>query len=93
MEEEKAFVSKENLERFATRVGKAIKEAKDVHFIYRNDHSMSVWPINHNLGKVPSVTVIENYTNQQILAEVVVIDIDTIEIRFSKAVNGVAYLN
>lgn len=50
------------------------------------------WLIEHNLGKYPSVTVVDNDGNI-FFGNVQYIDLNTVKITFKKAVTGKAYLN
>ena len=52
----------------------------------------TTWDINHNLGKFPSVTVINN-NNIVINGEVTYIDNNNIQLNFSAGFSGKAYLN
>jgi len=52
----------------------------------------NVWEINHNLGKYPSVTVVDT-ANNVIYAEVSYTDINNVTITFSSSVTGRAHLN
>ena len=54
--------------------------------------SNNQWIINHNLGKYPSVTVISN-SGGEIFGELTFTDTNTIQLNFSEAVEGNAYLN
>ena len=54
--------------------------------------SNNQWIINHNLGKYPSVTVISN-SGEEIFGELTFTDTNTIQLNFSEAVEGNAYLN
>jgi len=64
----------------------------DKTFNHNQGTASSVWTINHNLGKNPSVTVIDN-GNSVVEGEILYIDINTISITFSSAFAGDAYLN
>ena len=57
-----------------------------------NNTSSSQWTITHNLGKYPSVTVI-NVSGEEIFGELIFTDTNTIQLNFSEAVEGNAYLN
>ena len=52
----------------------------------------TTWNINHNLGKFPSVTVINN-NNIVINGEVTYIDNNNVQLNFSAGFSGKAYLN
>lgn len=91
--EQEVYVSKDNLARFATNVKAAIQNTKDAHFTYHNDRMKTEWIIEHGLGKVPSVTVVEDDTYAVIEAEVQVENENKIKVLFNRAISGKAYLN
>ena len=61
-------------------------------FIFEQAVAATTWDINHNLGKFPSVTVINN-NNIVINGEVTYIDTNNIQLNFSAGFSGKAYLN
>lgn len=65
----------------------------DKSFAFMQENPEYEWEITHNLGKYPSVTVVEYYSNQEVVAEVEHISINKIKIRFSESLKGKAYLN
>lgn len=67
---------------------------KNLSDTYVHDQAVaaSVWTINHNLGKYPSITVVD--TGGTVVSGVVTyIDNNTIELTFNAAFKGTAYLN
>ena len=64
----------------------------DKHFTHNQTSAGSSWTIYHSLGKFPSVTVIDS-ANTVVVGEVEMVSINEIEIRFSAAFSGKAYLN
>ena len=52
----------------------------------------TIWNINHNLGKYPSVTVLDSALNQ-VEGDITYIDYDNIKIEFSATFSGTATLN
>jgi hypothetical protein len=52
----------------------------------------ATWSINHALGKFPSVTIV-NTSGDEVEGDVNHIDNNNVEINFSAAFGGVAYLN
>lgn len=64
----------------------------DKHHIHEQTLPSSLWVINHNMGKRPSVTVVDS-ANTVLLVPYRFIDNDTIEIGFNGAFSGKAYLN
>ena len=61
-------------------------------FIFTQGVPATVWNIQHNLGKFPSVSVINN-NNVVINGEVTYIDNNNVQINFSAGFTGKAYLN
>ena len=54
--------------------------------------AQSVWVINHNLNKFPSVTVVDT-AGSIILGEITYTDKNNLTLTFSAAFKGTAYLN
>lgn len=54
--------------------------------------SGTIWEIEHNLGKYPSVTVVDT-ANNVIYGEILYIDTNNVKVTFSADVTGRAYLN
>ena len=54
--------------------------------------SNTTWNITHNLGKYPSVTVISS-TGDEIFGELTFTNTNAIQLTFSEAIAGTAYLN
>ncbi len=61
-------------------------------FIFTQGAPATVWNIQHNLGKFPSVSVINN-NNVVINGEVTYIDNNNVQLNFSAGFTGKAYLN
>ena len=61
-------------------------------FVFTQNAPATTWNIQHNLGKFPSVSVI-NFNNVLINGEVIYIDNNNIQLNFSAAFAGKAYLN
>jgi|TARA_R110000744_G_scaffold226176_1_gene344556 hypothetical protein len=64
----------------------------DKHYAHNQTSSSTTWSITHNLGKFPSVTVVDS-ANSVVVGEVQMIDINQITVTFSAAFSGKAYLN
>jgi len=61
-------------------------------FIFNQNTVATVWNIQHNLGKFPSITVID--TGDTVVAgEYIYIDNNNVQLNFSAAFAGKAYLN
>ena len=61
-------------------------------FVFTQGVPATVWNIQHNLGKFPSVSVINN-NNVVINGEVTYIDNNNVQLNFSAGFTGKAYLN
>lgn len=65
---------------------------QDKNFVFTQDTPSAVWNINHNLGKFPSVSVV-NINNVLLYGQVTYIDSNNITIEFSAGFSGKAYMN
>ena len=61
-------------------------------FVFTQGAAATTWSIQHNLGKFPSVSVINN-NNVVINGEVIYIDNNNVQLNFSAGFSGKAYLN
>ena len=61
-------------------------------FVFTQGVAATTWNIQHNLGKFPSVSVINN-NNVVINGEVIYIDNNNVQLNFSAGFTGKAYLN
>jgi hypothetical protein len=61
-------------------------------FVFTQGAAATTWNIQHNLGKFPSVSVINN-NNVVINGEVTYIDNNNVQLNFSAGFSGKAYLN
>ncbi len=61
-------------------------------YIHTQDVPLAVWVINHNLGKFPSVTIVDSQ-NQVVVGDVTYNSSNTITLSFTSAFAGYAYLN
>ena len=64
----------------------------DKSFTFTQPMSATIWTINHNLGKNPSVSVVD-YSNNNIEGLVCYVDLNNLTITFNPGVSGYAYLN
>lgn len=71
--------------------GGAITSA-DKSFVFEQASASAVWSINHGQNKFCSVTIVDSAGNE-VVGEVCYIDKNNIEIHFSSAFSGKAYLN
>jgi len=61
-------------------------------FVFTQGVAATTWNIQHNLGKFPSVSVINN-NNVVINGEVIYLDNNNVQLNFSAGFSGKAYLN
>ena len=61
-------------------------------FIFTQNATATTWNIQHNLGKFPSITVIDS-GNTVVAGEYIYIDNNNVQLNFSAAFSGKAYLN
>ena len=66
--------------------------SKSETYKHRQTASSSVWTVVHNLGKFPSVTVVDSAGTEWI-GDVKYIDDNSLTISFAVAFSGIAYLN
>ena len=61
-------------------------------FTFCQDAPLSVWTITHNLGKFPSVTVVDS-GNSTVIGDVDYTNSNILTVTFASAFSGCAYLN
>jgi hypothetical protein len=66
--------------------------ANDSFYFHNQITPAGVWVITHNLNKFPSVTVVDSALSV-VIGEVRYIDENTVELTFSGAFSGRAYIN
>lgn len=66
--------------------------AGDMHFVYTQLSASPVWNVAHNLGKFPSVSVVDTGDNE-LLVDVDYVDNNNLTITLGAATSGKAYLN
>lgn len=65
---------------------------EDKHFVYAPELPSTVWTVNHQLNKYPSVTIVDS-TKQQVFGDVQYTDLNQLIITFNIPYMGVAYIN
>lgn len=70
------------------------KTSEDIKEFYRHDQlvASAEWTISHNMGKYPSVSVVDSGDNI-VMGDVRYIDENTVSVRFNGVFSGTAYLN
>ena len=64
----------------------------DKHFTYRQSTASDVWVITHNLGKYPSITVVDS-AGTVVVGEIILQTTEQAVIRFNSSFSGKAYCN
>jgi hypothetical protein len=59
---------------------------------HQQDVPSSIWYITHNLGKLPQITIYDA-SNKPVIADLVNVGTSTIEVHFSSATSGAAFLS
>lgn len=64
----------------------------DVHFVHNQITPSAAWTITHNLGKHPSVSIVDS-AGTMVVGDVTYHDLNSLTITFGSAFSGKAYLN
>ena len=64
----------------------------DKHYTHKQNSASDTWTIVHNLGKYPSVTVVDS-AGTAVIGEVTYDNTNQVTIKFTSAFSGKAYLN
>jgi hypothetical protein len=64
----------------------------DANFVFTQVSALATWNITHNLGKFPSVTIVDS-SNNQVFADVQHTDVNSLVIQFATPFAGKAILN
>lgn len=67
-------------------------EGTDANYVYPQIAPSMVWTITHNLGKYPSVMIVDS-GGTTVLGDIEYLSINQIRITFTTAFSGSAYLN
>jgi hypothetical protein len=67
-------------------------EIADRYYVHEQTNAEAIWEIEHELGKRPSVSVVDTGDNV-IVPDILYIDDDNLELHFAGATSGKAYLN
>lgn len=67
-------------------------KATDSHYTHNQETSADTWTVEHNLGKIPAVTVIDS-AGTEVVGDVIHNNINTTTIVFTAAFSGKAYFN
>lgn len=64
----------------------------DKNYVYTQAVADSVWEVQHNLNKYPSITIVDSADNV-VIGDVVYIDMNNVIITFAASFSGKAYFN
>lgn len=64
----------------------------DLHYTHTQSVASATWNVVHNLGKFPSVSVVDSAGNMWV-SDVYYINANSLTISFAAAFGGVAYIN
>ena len=67
-------------------------ESGDLTYVHNQMSAIDIWLINHNLGKYPSVTILDS-SGQTVIGNIEYLDFNNITLTFSAAFSGKAYFN
>lgn len=73
-------------------LGGATAPGADLHFTFAQATPLAMWTIAHNLGKFPSVSVVDS-AGTIVVGEVTYTDANNLQVAFNAAFSGTAYLN
>jgi hypothetical protein len=66
--------------------------AGDANYVHNQASASNTWTITHNLGKYPSVTIVDSGSNVQI-GEILYNSLNQVTVTFAASFSGFAYLN
>lgn len=72
--------------------GTANVKLPNTNYVHEQSTSSATWVINHNLGKYPSITIIDS-DGSEVFGEIEYVDTNNVTLTFSDAFTGKAYLN
>ena len=64
----------------------------DRSYVHEQAVASNTWTITHNLGKKPSVTIVDS-ADTEVIGQVTYVDLNTIIVSFTTKFSGTAYLN
>ena len=69
-----------------------LSDVVDKHYTHTQDVVSDIWTIQHNLNKMPSITVIDS-AGSEVFGEIDYVDENNVTLTFTGAFSGKAYLN
>lgn len=70
----------------------AMNMSPDLNYFHEQNIPAQVWTIEHNLGKYPSVNVLDS-SGSEIIGDIQYLNSNTVQLNFSAAFSGTATLN
>ena len=64
----------------------------DLSYVHTQSTVASTWTVTHNLGKYPSVTVVDS-SNNEVIGDIQYTNTNSLKITFSSGFSGKAYCN
>lgn len=64
----------------------------DANYVHNQNSASELWTVNHNLGKYPSVSVVDS-AGDECEGEVKYVSINQVLLKFSAAFSGRAFIN
>lgn len=64
----------------------------DLTYAHTQELAATLWTVTHNLGKYPSVSVVDSGLNE-VVGDVQHINVNSLTVEFTAAFSGAAYLN
>ena len=94
MIEEEIGIEEENQEEDIeiTEENVSINQSGDKNYLFVQSVASDEWNIRHNLGKYPSVSIIDS-AGSEVIGEVQHIDTNNLKIKFASGFSGKATLN
>lgn len=71
---------------------KGVIATKDSHFTHDQNTSSATWSVAHNLGKKPSVTIVDS-ADSVLYGQIEYTDLNNLTITLSAPTSGKAYIN
>jgi hypothetical protein len=84
----KAIYKTGNIYPVITKIG----SGSDAKYTHSQDAASDTWTVNHNLGKYPSVTVVDS-ANSVVIGDIDYTSLNSLTVAFSAAFSGKVYCN
>ena len=88
------FLDQHGLETLWGEIQTYVNARGDKTYVYTQDNASKTWTITHNLGKNPSVTILEGGVNgSEVEGDITYTNLNTLVLTFESSISGIAYLN